>query len=68
MFLDRELREIRKAKENLAMRCEFRRSLFRLDLLPLKSRVREAVSAWRAGVAAARLAKDLLAGRRDRDR
>lgn len=66
MFLDRELKEIGKAKDILAVRCEFRRSLLRLDLLGLRSRMRGALSALKTGLATAELVKDLLAGRKDR--
>ena len=64
MFLDRELKDISKAKDILAVRCEFRRSLFRLDLLGLKSKTRGAFSALKAGMAAAELVRELLVGRK----
>jgi hypothetical protein len=65
MFLDRELEDIRKAKDILAVRCEFRRSLFRLELLGLKSKTRGAFSALKAGMVAAELVRELLIGRKD---
>jgi hypothetical protein len=66
VFLDRELKNIQKAKDTLAKRMDLRRMTIMLDILSMRAKARAAVSGLRAGLAAAELVRDLLSGRKNR--
>lgn len=68
MFLDRELSDIQTAKDALTKRCAMHRLVVQLDTLTARARVRGVVSGLKTSLAVAELVKDLLAGRKDRDR
>lgn len=66
MFLDGELRQVAQAKARVVERAALRRQVIQLEVLAVRSRVRQSFSAMRLGFGLAGKALEYLRARKRR--